>query len=296
MTDIPTAESVTGRYRRPPALWLWIALLLVPLLVAVLSWFFVDNTGAGDDRGGAPVEVATSRQSVTVTATVPDEKTHRSLLDALQPIAGDHEVIDRITVTPGQPVTDFDGLSEVLRTADAHFEEFGVRVEDNQVLLSGASPSGDGAFDLTDAATQQFGGREIKSDFRDTADTLTCEDLEAQIEEQLQANPVNFERGSPSIDQASRDRLVEIGRTLARCGSTGITVRGHTDAIGSEEVNQPLAQARADAAAAILVEAGVDQAQVKAEGRTAGLGDVLSDGELAPAERRVEILIEREKP
>lgn len=320
----PTRATVKGRYRRPPAPWLWLALLLIPLILALLSWFLRDDDQAQTapapapaatsptssaspttsaatqaDQAGSPVEVTGAEDTLTVAATVPDEQTRQTLLQSVQDAAGDRQVIDQVSIAEGQPVTDFTGLPQVLTTATGQFEQFGVRVTDDVVTLRGTAPREEDLADVEQSAQQAFPGREVQTELDAEAPvagtTLSCENIESQIEERLSANPINFPLESAEIEADSRQRLVEIGEALASCNSTGITVIGHTDATGPDEINVPLSQERADAVGDVLVEAGVDAGEITAQGVAAEDNVAPNDDATARAEnRRTEILVESE--
>ena len=76
-----------------------------------------------------------------------------------------------------------------------------------------------------------------------------------------------------------------------------VRVEGHTDHRGSDDENLALSQARADAAAAALTDAGIDEALITA----LGLGeaeahqDAPTDAEMAD-DRRVDVVVEAEVP
>jgi OOP family OmpA-OmpF porin len=76
-----------------------------------------------------------------------------------------------------------------------------------------------------------------------------------------------------------------------------VRVEGHTDHRGSDDENLALSQARADAAAAALVDAGIDEALITA----VGVGEAEAHQE-APTDadmtgdRRVDVVVEAEVP
>ena len=76
-----------------------------------------------------------------------------------------------------------------------------------------------------------------------------------------------------------------------------VRVEGHTDHRGSDDENLALSQARADAAAAALVAAGIDESLITAIGlgeSEARQGDP-TDEEMAE-DRRVDVVVEAEVP
>jgi outer membrane protein OmpA-like peptidoglycan-associated protein len=95
-------------------------------------------------------------------------------------------------------------------------------------------------------------------------------------------------------DQAIADLgLIVAGITDVR----SVRVEGHTDHRGTDDENLALSQARADAAAAALVDAGVDQSLITAVGvgETDAHQDDPTDEEMA-ADRRVDVIVDAEVP
>ena len=76
-----------------------------------------------------------------------------------------------------------------------------------------------------------------------------------------------------------------------------VRVEGHTDHRGSDDENLALSQARADAAAAALVDAGIDEALITAAGlgETEAHQDAPTDTDMA-GDRRVDVVVEAEVP
>lgn len=317
MSHPPPSSEVTGRYRRPPALWLWLALLLIPLLLALLSWFLrgdddqpaqappaappatTQPTGAATEEAqqGEPVSVSGDGETVTVAALVPDEQSRQDLLDTVSEGAGEAEVVDETEVADDIRVTDYAGLSALLSTVAGTYQDYDITVEDDAVTVTGTAPRSEDVEAAEEAAQSAFPGREVRTDLSAEAPvagtTLSCGDLETQIQDSLEQNPVNFELESAAIDADSEERLTEIGTALVECNSTGIRVQGHADATGPEAINVPLSEERAEAVRDVLVEAGVDADEITAEGFAAEENVAPNTGpDVREENRRVEILIE----
>lgn len=80
----------------------------------------------------------------------------------------------------------------------------------------------------------------------------------------------HFAVGSAKLTAADRKRVGKIGAALARGSSLfeKVIVVGHTDITGTEKLNMPLSQHRAQAVAAALIAAGVPKAKVGFEGES----------------------------
>lgn len=101
-----------------------------------------------------------------------------------------------------------------------------------------------------------------------------------------------FATGQSSLSARARDEVGRIAAVIKQFSEHGISVEGHTDAIGSEAANQRLSEQRAAAVRAALVAEGIDPSRVTGVGY--GESRPIAGNE-TPAERahnrRVEIVI-----
>ncbi|MDF2692459.1 MAG: Outer rane lipoprotein omp16 precursor [Labilithrix sp.] len=107
---------------------------------------------------------------------------------------------------------------------------------------------------------------------------------------------VLFATGKSVLLPAAQTRLKEAAKALKEDGRR-LTVVGHTDSSGSDETNQQLSLARAEAVRTYLVGQGLASDKAKAE----GAGESQPNADNATAEgrannRRVEVILENEKP
>jgi OOP family OmpA-OmpF porin len=77
---------------------------------------------------------------------------------------------------------------------------------------------------------------------------------------------IEFETGSAAIKPGSYKMLDEIFESAVVAEGLKLGVYGHTDNKGSNEVNQPLSQKRAEAVQAYLLKKGLKQTQIEARG------------------------------
>ena len=79
-------------------------------------------------------------------------------------------------------------------------------------------------------------------------------------------NAILFQSGKATLIAASLPVLDELASDLAICPDTYVHVEGHTDADGAEDLNLALSVSRAEAVVEALIERGVAEARLYAEG------------------------------
>lgn len=75
-----------------------------------------------------------------------------------------------------------------------------------------------------------------------------------------------YSSGSASLAPGGYERLRSLGRTLVRYPDTDVLVKGHTDSVGSEQLNQTLSEQRAENVRDFLLAEGVAPNRVRAFG------------------------------
>ncbi|GGZ81132.1 DUF5723 family protein [Algibacter mikhailovii] len=156
----------------------------------------------------------------------------------------------------GCPWGDKDG-DAVLDNVDACPDEFGPE-ENNGCPWE--DTDGDGVPDKDDKCKFDVG----------TVANMGCP--EAEVTEAVQkelndyARVILFNFGNAEIKAESTQTLLEIVKILNEYPSAKFTIEGHTDSIGSYEVNQNVSDERAKAVKAFLVDNGVDSSRLTAIG------------------------------
>ena len=72
--------------------------------------------------------------------------------------------------------------------------------------------------------------------------------------------------GSSTLSAGGYDRLRSLARTLVRYPETDVLVKGHTDSMGSENLNQTLSESRAENVRNFLISEGVSGHRVRSFG------------------------------
>ncbi len=106
------------------------------------------------------------------------------------------------------------------------------------------------------------------------------------------ASGILFATNSSTLTPAAAGNISELATTLQKYADTNVLIEGHTDNSGSNAINQPLSQRRAQAVANTLTGEGVDTARITATGygSTQPVGDNATAAGKA-ANRRVEVAI-----
>jgi outer membrane protein OmpA-like peptidoglycan-associated protein len=106
------------------------------------------------------------------------------------------------------------------------------------------------------------------------------------------ASGILFASNSSSLTSAASGNIDELAGTLQKYADTNIVIDGHTDASGSDAINQPLSQRRAQAVANELTAKGVETSRITATGY--GSSQPVADNTTVAgkaANRRVEVAI-----
>ncbi len=155
----------------------------------------------------------------------------------------------------GCPWTDTDG-DGVFDKDDICINEVGT-AENNGCPFK--DTDGDGVYDKDDICINEVG-------------TVANNGCPEKVIEKLQktlddyAKVILFNYGKSSLKEESSKVLFEIIEVLNQYPNASFTIEGHTDSIGSYEINQKLSEARANAVKSFLVKNGIDSNRLVAIG------------------------------
>lgn len=238
-------------------------------IVAGLSGLGVD----GIDLSGAD-------GVVTATGEVADEAARSSAIEFISSQPGVESVIDQLTiaeaeaetaqgdatVTAAQRTVVLSGTVPDQATADLIYERaisvYSADQVENQLVVDAgrAAPT---QVTIAGAMTDQVLFDQISAAFDDlegvevTTRSIALEES-GELETSLNTlEPIQFASGSALIDPASAAILDQGAEFLNANPDVRVEIGGHTDSRGSDESNQTLSQARADAVKAALEERGV---------------------------------------
>ncbi len=104
-----------------------------------------------------------------------------------------------------------------------------------------------------------------------------------------------FDTGKSVLKPGARNTLAKIAEQLSAVDAAEITIEGHTDSVGSEELNQRLSEKRAAAVRSYLVSKGVPPSRIKTNGMGESAPVATNDTAAGRQQnRRVELVIATE--
>ncbi len=117
---------------------------------------------------------------------------------------------------------------------------------------------GDGVMDKDDLCPEVVG----------TVANKGCPEVTEAVQKQLNeyARTILFDSGKSSIKAESQAVLTDIINILKEYPNSKFTVEGHTDSVGSDQLNKTLSEARASAVKEYLTANGIDQFRLSSTG------------------------------
>lgn len=106
------------------------------------------------------------------------------------------------------------------------------------------------------------------------------------------ASGILFATNSATLTPEAIGNMTQMAETMTKYADTSVLIEGHTDNTGSDAINQPLSQRRAQAVANQLTSGGVDAGRIEVKGY--GSTQPVADNSTAAgksANRRVEVAI-----
>ncbi len=124
--------------------------------------------------------------------------------------------------------------------------------------------------------------------------SFPTQELQLQINEYIDNNPISFKRGKYTIaNNKSVNSIKEIVRILEENPNIKLEIAGHTDAAGSKDVNLIFSLERAKTVVKVMKNLGIDENRIKARGYGEGIPKNAKNV-YSPENRRVEFNIVEE--
>jgi OOP family OmpA-OmpF porin len=147
----------------------------------------------------------------------------------------------------------------------------------------------EGDLDLFDESALATGIEDTAAVTGATAEQIAA--CQEALDSFKEGKTIQFETGSADLSETSLDMINSLARRMNVCTGMRINVGGHTDATGTDEVNIPISQARADAVSAELTNRSVVDVRIVATGYGSSQPLVEDAGENA-ANRRIEFTLD----
>lgn len=185
-------------------------------------------------------------------------------MDAVLARLADYDVVNELTIAR---LPDYwQGKATPLIEIAKKFERLKMQIQDTNIAFKGDISSEQRADIIEFELRQLFPKAHIKSDIALAGLDAATRNCQSDLKQFLDANVIQFASGSAQIDATAQtvvDMLIDIAKP---CANAKLTIIGHTDSTGSDEVNQKLSLARAQSVLDALQAAGIDAANLQALG------------------------------
>lgn len=303
-------------YRRSLGLGWLIGLVVIPLLIAAIGYGALERSRAGPGPAGAAPPVASSGRpgkpplslaplsivrtvnDVTLTGEFPDDSAKAVLTRVLKAaLPAGVDIIDQIGINPNVDALDFSNAGPIF-TNSASITNFNLTVNGNTITLTGTAASQDQKNTIDSDAAHTWSNLTVVDRLAvdgapppPPAPAGQCGDLQSAINA-VTGGPITFGNDGFSLTPADDQMLTQVADKLKACPNVHATINGYTDNSGTEAVNIPLSDNRAQTVTNFLVAQGVTSNRLIVRGLGSinpVAGDDTADGRAK--NRRVEIVV-----
>ena len=311
-TDSPRAPV---SYQRSPGLPWLIGLVVIPLLIAAIGYGVLKRSPAPHQPAGtppavaasgkpgkprlslAPLSIARNGNNITLAGEFPDDSAKGVLTKALKgALPAGVDIIDQIGINPNVDALDFSNAGTIFKNS-ASITDFTLTAGGDTITLTGTAASQDQKNTIDKEAAHTWSNLTVVDQLAvagsapPPAPAGQCSDLQSAIKAAT-GGPITFGNDGFSLTPADDQILTQVANQLKACPNAHAAINGYTDSSGTETVNIPLSNNRAQTVANFLVAQGVtgDHLTVR------GLGSInpvatndTADGRAK--NRRVEIVV-----
>jgi peptidoglycan-binding protein ArfA len=322
------SRRATESHRRSLGLPWLIALVVIPLLIAAIGYGAFDRqrsatgpagavpTLAPSSKSGAPksslapLSITRNGNDFTLSGDFPDDSAKAVLMKALNgSLPPGVNIIDQIHINPNVDALDFSKAAPIFRDS-ASIPDFSLTVNGDTITVAGTVASQDQKNTVSEDAVRTWSNLNVVDKLVVNGPVPpppppppgpppapappaagACTDLQSAINA-VTGGPVVFGNDGFSLTPADEQILTLVSDKLKACPTTHATINGYSDNSGTEAINIPLSNQRAQKVADFLAAHGVAGAQLVVK----GLGSV---NPVAPNDtpenraknRRVEIVV-----
>ncbi|WAC92523.1 OmpA family protein [Mycobacterium sp. Aquia_213] len=293
--------------------WPWlIGLVVIPLLIAAIGHGVFARTGAGtapvvasSSKPGkpplslAPLSIARNGNNVTLTGEFPDDSAKAVLTKVLKgALPAGVDIIDQIVINPNVDGLDFSNAGPIFKNS-ASITDFNLTVNAGTITLTGTAASQDQKNTIDADAARTWSNLTVVDQLAVDGSTPPpppapagqCGDLQSAVNA-VTGGPITFGNDGFSLTPADVQILAQVADKLKACPNAHATINGYTDNSGTEAVNIPLSNNRAQTVTNFLVAQGVTSDHLTVR----GLGSInpVASNDTADGRaknRRVEIVV-----
>jgi peptidoglycan-binding protein ArfA len=297
--------------------WL-IGLVVVPLLIAAIGHGAFERLRSGVGPAGvppaiassskpgkpplslAPLSIARNGNDVTLTGDFPDDSAKAVLTKVLKKaLPAGVNIVDQIRINPNVDALDFSNAGAVFKNS-ASITDFNLTVDGDNITLIGTAASQDQKTTIEREAAHTWSNLTVVDQLAvdgsapppaPPAPASPCGDLQSAVNT-VTGGPITFGNDGFSLTPTDDQILTQVAAKLKACPNAHATINGYTDNSGTQAVNVPLSNSRAQTIADFLVAHGVTSDRLTVR----GLGSInpvatndTPDGRAK--NRRVEIMV-----
>lgn len=230
---------------------------------------------------------------LTLAGTIASEEQRTVLLDSALAQLAAGNVFDELVLDPEAAVTDADigRLAVAVGVLPVNLVSGSASLNGEQLAIDGVH-TGDEANTALEALAAEVEA-DLDVEARDLADEAAAQELQDELNEFVQLNPILFESNSAELTPEADEVVEQVAARAQRFSGVNITLIGHTDSDGDPQRNQVLSEGRALTVLNELIARGLDATSLAAEGR--GVTEPILDAagvEDKNASRRVEFIVQ----
>lgn len=209
-------------------------------------------------------------ESIVVSGAVPDEATRKAVIEAAEAKAGGRKVVDELTVTDGALLPGNVEMVGPLVESMAP-DQAGKRHltwDNDGVKLTGEVPDEAARTAVGDNVATALPGIAVDNQLESAGPTK--EELQAEIDAYLAANPIKFEKGSAELTSEGQAIVEHVAGLLKPAPDVKLSVEGNVGRPANQTTSSPyqqrLSEDRANSVKDALVAQGIAADRITAKG------------------------------
>jgi OOP family OmpA-OmpF porin len=228
---------------------------------------------------------------LTLVGTVASEVERASLVATASDAVGSDNVLDQLDVDPdvGLDADTIGSLAQLVAAMPANLVVGVAGFDGTELYVTGTFIAAAERDAMTTIAESVGANADLET--RPDATEADAVDLEAELNAFVADNPILFEPSSAVLSPSAFAVIDRIALEAQRFAGVAITVEGHTDSDGDATENLALSQLRAIAVSDALVERGIAEASITAQGFGSEQPVLVDGDEDKNASRRVEFRV-----